>query len=95
MLLAVRFADADRDQPAISETGRYPPTIVRTRPETVTTWHFAAELDNNQPAGGGMWKELGATIREAMINWGTTVRLCVLLSVLTLSTIAIMWASTR
>ncbi|MEV0685215.1 hypothetical protein AB0I35_15245 [Nocardia sp. NPDC050378] len=38
-----------------------------------------------------MWREIGTTVRAAMKDWGTTVRLCVLVAVLALAASAVMW----
>lgn len=38
-----------------------------------------------------MWKEIGTTVRAAMKDWGTTMRLCVLVVVLCLAASVVMW----
>ncbi|GGL05688.1 MULTISPECIES: hypothetical protein [Nocardia] len=38
-----------------------------------------------------MWKEIGTTVRAAMRDWGTTMRLCVLVVALALAAATVMW----
>ncbi|MFE3984515.1 hypothetical protein ACFXPR_08530 [Nocardia tengchongensis] len=39
-----------------------------------------------------MWKEIGTTVRVAIKDWGTTARLCVVISALTLAAIILAWS---